>query len=166
MVQKSLTDSCIVLSDLLSEVLDIGMKQRPNCQLNSKSHWSNVAYKIKWKALADRDVRKQFASSIATKFRQLPEISQDIELECLLFQTAMISSAVESCGPKWLIATAGSKKRTPWWNQEVKEAIRAKKDALRRCCRTALLICNFGILRHKSCCSDSRNVQRTLLGGV
>ena len=26
---------------------------------------------------------------------------------------------------------AGSEKRTPWWNQDVKEAIRAKKDAFK-----------------------------------
>ena len=30
-------------------------------------------------ALTDKDVRKQFASSMASKFRQLPEVSEDIE---------------------------------------------------------------------------------------
>ena len=43
----------------------------------------------------------------------------------------MISSAVESCGRKRLRMAAGSEKRTPWWNQNVKEAIRAKKDAFK-----------------------------------
>ena len=41
----------------------------------------------------------------------------------------MISSAVESCGQKQFRITARSEKRTPWWNQDVKEAIQAKKDA-------------------------------------
>ena len=73
----------------------------------------------------------QFASSMASKFRQLPEVSEDIEVEWSLFQTAIVSSAVESCGQKWLRMAAGSEKRTPWWNQDVKEAIRAKKDAFK-----------------------------------
>ena len=43
----------------------------------------------------------------------------------------MVSSAVESCGRKWLRMEAGSEKRTPWWNQDVIEVIRAKKDAFK-----------------------------------
>ena len=43
----------------------------------------------------------------------------------------MISSAVESCEQKRLRIARGSDKRTPWWNQDVKEAIRAKKDAFK-----------------------------------
>ena len=68
-------------------------------------------------------VRKQFASSISSKFRQLPDVSEDIEREWLLFRSAIISSAAESCGRKRLRMAGDSEKRTPWWNQEVKEAI-------------------------------------------
>ena len=39
----------------------------------------------------------------------------------------IISSAVESCGRKRLRVAVDSEKRTAWWNQEVKEAIRAKE---------------------------------------
>ena len=49
----------------------------------------------------------------------------------LLFRSAIISSAAESCGRKRLRVAGDSEKRTPWWNQEVKEAIRAKKDAFK-----------------------------------
>ena len=42
-----------------------------------------------------------------------------------------ISSAAESCGRKRLRVAGDSEKRTPWWNQEVKEVIRAKKDAFK-----------------------------------
>ena len=52
-------------------------------------------------------------------------------MEWLLFKTAMISQAVESCGRKRLRMAAGTEKRTPWWNQDVKEAIQAKKDAFK-----------------------------------
>ena len=70
--------------------------------VNRKSRRSNVAYRTKWKTLMDRTVRKQFACSMAVKFQQLPEVSEGIVMELSLFQTLMISSAVESCGQKQL----------------------------------------------------------------
>ena len=98
---------------------------------NKTSNRSSVTYRINWEALEDKEVRKQFASSISSKFRQLPDVSEDIEREWLLFRSAIISSAAESCGRKRLRMAGDSEKRTPWWNQEVKEAIRAKKDAFK-----------------------------------
>ena len=94
-------------------MLDVRVKQGLNCQPNTimlfalydfqnlgwtENHVGAVwlAYRIKWEALANIHVRKQFASSMATKFQQLTEISEDIEMEWLLFQTAIISLAVES----------------------------------------------------------------------
>ena len=84
-----------------------------------------MAYKIKWEALTDRDMRKHFASSMAAKF-QLPEVSEDIEMEWSFLETAMISSAVESCGRKRLRIARGSEKRLTLVELNVKEAIRAK----------------------------------------
>ena len=49
----------------------------------------------------------------------------------MLFRSAIISSAAESCGRKRLRVAGDSEKRTPWWNQEVKEAIRAQKEAFK-----------------------------------
>ena len=46
-----------------------------------------------------------------------------------MFRTAVITSATNCCGRKRVGGTKSSKKRTPWWNQQVKEAIRAKKMA-------------------------------------
>ena len=98
---------------------------------NKRSNRSSVTYRIKWEGLEDREVRKQFASSISSKFRQLPDVSEDIEKEWLLFKSAIISSAAESCGRKRLRVAGDSEKRTPWWNREDKEAIRAMKDAFK-----------------------------------
>ena len=42
---------------------------------------SSLALKVKLEALANRDVRKQFASIMAAKFQQLPDVSEDIEME-------------------------------------------------------------------------------------
>ena len=114
MDQKSLIDFCIVSSDLFSDVLDVRVNRDAEfstdhhlvvCSLrlskpwsNRKSYRSSVTYRIKWEALEDKEVRKQFAFSISSKFRQLPDVSEDIEKEWLLFRSAIISSAAEICG--------------------------------------------------------------------
>ena len=153
MAQKSLIDFCIVWSDLFSEVLNVrsevlvrvkrGAKLSADHDLvvcflrfstpwiNRKSRRSSVAYTIKWEVLVDRDVREQFASNMAAKFQQIPEVSEDIKMKWSLFRTAIISSAVKSCGRKRCRITRGSGKRTPWWNQDVKETIRAVKNAFK-----------------------------------
>ena len=86
-------------------------------------------YRIKWESLADKEERTAFADNIASKFKKLPTSTEDIETEWCLFRTAVITSATNCCGRKRVGATKSSEKRTPWWNQEVKEAIRAKKVA-------------------------------------
>ena len=53
---------------------------------------------VQTEGLEDKEVRKQFASSISSKFRQLPDVSKDIEKEWLLFRSAIISSDAESRG--------------------------------------------------------------------
>ena len=147
MALKPLIDFCIVSSDLFSEELNVRVKRRAESStdhhfvvcslrfskpwLNRKSRMSSVAYRIKWETLADRVVRKQIASSMAAKLQQLPDVSEDIEMEWLLFRTAMNSLAVESCGRKRIRVAASSEKKIPWWNQDIKETIRAKKDAFK-----------------------------------
>ena len=86
-------------------------------------------YQIKWESLADKEVRTAFADNIASKFKELPTSTEDIETEWCLFRTAVITSATNCCGRKCVGGTKSSEKRTPSWNQEVKEAIRAKKVA-------------------------------------
>jgi len=73
------------------------------------------------------------------KFRQLPDESEDIEMEWSLFRSVITASAVECCGQKRLRVAGDSEKRTPWWNQHVKEAIRAKKDAFKTLFQNMLL---------------------------
>ena len=52
-------------------------------------------------------------SSVKTKFRQLPKVSEDIEMELSLFRSTMILSAVESWIQKQLRMASGSEKSTP-----------------------------------------------------
>ena len=145
--QKSLIDFSVVWSDLFSDVLDVRVKRGAElstdhhlvvCFLrlskpwpNKRSNSSSVTNRIKWEALEDKEVRKQFASSVSSMFKQLPDVFEDIEKEWLLFSSTIILLAAESCKLKRLRVAGDSEKRTPWWNQEVKEAIRAKKDAFK-----------------------------------
>ena len=147
MDQKSLIDFCIDLSNLFSDVLNVRVKRGAELSTNHRfavrslglskpwpnriSNRSSVTYQIKWEALEDKEVRKQYASSISSKVRQLPDASEDIKKEWLLFRSAIILSAAESCGRKRLRVASDSEKRTPWFNQGVKEAIRAKKERSR-----------------------------------
>ena len=100
MDQKSIDSS-----DLFSDVLDGDVPAKRGAELstdhhlvvplvcslrlskplpNRKSNRSSMTNRIKWKALEGKEVRKQFASSISSKFKQLPNISENIEKEWLL----------------------------------------------------------------------------------
>ena len=86
-------------------------------------------YRIQWESLTDKEVRTAFANNIASLFKELPASTKDIETEWNLFRTAVITSATSCCGRKRVGGTKNSEKRTPWWNQKVKEAVRAKNVA-------------------------------------
>jgi len=116
--QKSMIDFCIVSANLFSDLLDVRMKRDTElstdhylvvCSLliskpmpSRKSRKSTTTYRIKWQALEDKEVKKQFATSMTAKFRQIPDESEDIEKEWSLFRSAIIASAVISCRQKLL----------------------------------------------------------------
>ena len=54
-------------------------------------------------------------------------MSLSTESNINLFKTAVITSAAVIWGCKHVGGQMNSEKRTAWWNQEVKEAIHAKK---------------------------------------
>ena len=90
------------------------------------------AYRIKWDQLpSDKKMRHSFASKVASLFREFLDYTEDVETEWDLFKSAVITSAAASCGWKRVGGQMGSEKRTAWWNQEVKEAICAKKTVFR-----------------------------------
>ena len=76
-------------------------------------------------------MRHTFASKVASLFREPLDNTEDVEIEWDLFKSAVITSAAASCGCKHVGGQMGSEKRTAWWNQEVKEAIHAKKTAFK-----------------------------------
>ena len=143
--QRSLIDFCIVSAYSFSTVSNVRVKRGAElstdhhlviCTLKAlkplrkrKTFRPRKTYQIKWESLADKEVRTAFANNIASKFKELLASTEDIEIEGCLFRTAVITSATNCFGRKRVGGTKSSEKRTPWWNQEVKEAIRAKKMA-------------------------------------
>ena len=63
---------------------------------------------------------------MASKFRQLRKVSEDIEAAMVVVSNCddFISKDIESCGQERLRMVAGSVKNAYRWNQDVKEAIR------------------------------------------
>ena len=76
-------------------------------------------------------MRHTAASKVASVFRELPDYTEDIEIEWELFKLTVITYAAVSCGCKRVGAQMGSEKITGWLKQEVKEAIYAKNTAFR-----------------------------------
>jgi len=67
---------------------------------------SLATYWKKWVALKDKEMRKQFASSMASTFSQLPNESEDVDEIWSFFRSTFIALAVECCG-KNLLRVAG-----------------------------------------------------------
>ena len=88
------------------------------------------ACRIKWELLADKNVRYIFASKVASLFKE-PDFTKDVETEWDLFKSIVTTSGAASCDCKRVGGQKSSEKITAWWNQKVKEAIRAKKTAFR-----------------------------------
>jgi len=80
------------------------------------------------------------------KLRQLPNESEDIDMEWSLFRSAIIASALDCCGQKWLrvAGDAGDgEKSTPGGTRTLKKLFEQRKMHSRPCCKTDRhLICN------------------------
>jgi len=50
----------------------------------------------------NKNVRKTFADNVSSLFRELPECTEDAEVEWLLFKAAVASSAARVCRRKRL----------------------------------------------------------------
>ena len=84
--------------------------------------------RIRWEALADEAVRRNFAESVDQRFSRLPPKKTDIEIEWLLFRTVILGAATETCGAKRVGPPIGQK-RIVWWNDEVRAVVAEKKAA-------------------------------------
>jgi len=95
--QLSLIDYCMVSADLFRSVLDVCVKRGTErstdhhllvCNMHLEKPLGPTqtcrirkSYRIKWEALVDKYVRKTFADSISSLFRELSECTVDSEVE-------------------------------------------------------------------------------------
>ena len=75
--------------------------------------------------------RKQFSSNISSKFRQLLMYPRTSRRNGCCSDQQSFHQLLKVVGENGLEWQAIVRKKTPWWNQEVKEAIRAKKDGFK-----------------------------------
>ena len=143
--QKSLIDLFVVSDDLRKSVIDVCVKKGTElltdhhlvlCKLRlaSSSRMQRIGQKrqnrIRWKALADDVIRRNFAENIDQRFSRLPPKEADVETEWSMVRTPILRAATETCGVKRIGPPIGQK-RTPWWNDEVRAVVAQEKAAYR-----------------------------------
>ena len=84
--------------------------------------------RIRWEALADEAVRRNFAGNIDQRCSRLPSKETNVETEWSLFRITILSDATETCGVQHIRPPIGQKK-TSWWNDEVPAVVVKKKAA-------------------------------------
>ena len=103
-------------------------------RLTSSSRMQRIGQKrqnrIRWEALADEAVRRNFAENVDQRFSRLPPKEADVETEWSLFRTSILGAATETCGVKRIGPPTGQK-RTSRWNDEVRAVVAEKKAAYR-----------------------------------
>ena len=88
--------------------------------------------KLRVEKLREEDTKTNYQKTIKTYIEAKPntaENSEDIESIWEDYKEIIIKSATEVCGKKVI---GGSKKMTAWWNEDVKEKIKEKKDAWKK----------------------------------
>ena len=110
-------------------------------------------YRIKWESLADEEVYKlHLQTTLHVSSKNFRSLLKTLKLSGVYFEQ-------QSLRPLLTVVNVGgtksSEKRTPWWNQEVKEAIRPKKIA----CKAWLA--NKSSVELRSQYSEARKVAAT-----
>ena len=61
-------------------------------------------------------MRHNFASKVASMFREFPDFTEDVETKLDLFKAAIIGAGAACCGCKRVGSQTVSEKKTAWWN--------------------------------------------------
>ncbi|KAK3530905.1 hypothetical protein QTP70_005451 [Hemibagrus guttatus] len=144
--RRSMIDLVVVSSDLQPHVLDTRVKG--GVELSTDHHlvvsWIRLRrrmldrlgrpkriVRVCWEHLADPSVRGVFNSHLRESFNQIPREVGDIESEWTMFSSSIVDAAIRSCGRKVSGAGCGGKPQTQCWKQEVRDAVKLKKEFYR-----------------------------------
>lgn len=144
--QRSLIDFVMVSPDLRKRVMDVRVKR--GAELSTDHHLVVATFRccgsvpvrkqrkrtkrIKWEALEEAAVRENLAKELSAKYQAIPTMVADVETEWALFKGALLEVSEKCCGTKWVGPTPGGSKRTAWWTEEVKEAVKRKKTLFKQ----------------------------------
>ena len=86
--------------------------------------------KYKLNKLGSDETRTTLKNVISAKLQQENEVEQGVEDMWRDFKRKMIEAADEVLGKK--VAYRGIKKRTPWWTDDVRDAVKRKMVRFRK----------------------------------
>ena len=143
--ERSIIDYVIVSNHLFYKTQDVKVRRgaeiysdhflleaRFSMQNFRTKQKTNKQSKIRIEELKNSDKRSQYQKLIKSKLDKAAEAAQDTnDLENLwkIYKEVLTKSAKEICGLKTI---GGTKKRTAWWNENVKEKIKEKKRAWKK----------------------------------
>ena len=96
------------------------------CKLFHKKNNNKPFTKIRTRTLEDKEKRELYRRTVTKKLENLDLHANNITLEekWVAFKQAIIGTAEEVCGE---VKQGQRMKRTPWWNEKVKEAVKEKR---------------------------------------
>uniref|UniRef100_A0A1Y1M0F5 Reverse transcriptase domain-containing protein n=2 Tax=Photinus pyralis TaxID=7054 RepID=A0A1Y1M0F5_PHOPY len=144
--EKSIIDYILINREYRKEIIDVKVKRGPeiysdhylvvaksrldtemqtNCV--EKTHLTKVNEAIRTYKLQEPEIFIKFTEEIEKKAEKDSAQWETMNLEqlWLLFKESVISTAKETCG---VIGINKNKKQTKWWNQELKEQVKIKKE--------------------------------------
>ena len=85
--------------------------------------------RIRVEKLANEDVKKKFSDMFREEFAKIEDLpEQSVEEEWIRYRDTMISVARKCLG---VCSSKGGKNKTSWWNQDIKRAVKEKKQLLK-----------------------------------
>lgn len=99
---------------------------------NIKRQRNKKYQQIKISELTKDDKRQEYERLVTQKLEQFKE-EEDLNVMWTKFKDTLLESATRICGR---ITVNTKRKSTPWWNNEVKEKVREKKEAWKVAVRT------------------------------
>lgn len=142
--QKSLIDYFLISRHKMREIKDVRVRRSAEIGsdhfLVTLEHMENekkateiekrtTKEKIKSYRLKEGTVKQAYQEKIKEKYKKEPE-KQEIEETWHQFKKIILEAAQESCGKTKI--GKGNKKRTPWWTEQIKQAVKQKKETWKK----------------------------------
>lgn len=144
--ERSIIDFVLINRSCRKEILDVKVRRGPEIYSDhylvvakvridterqengkAKTHFDKANEAIKTYKLQETVIANKFKEVIEGKLEKETKQQEDVDLEQLWcqFKEIILTAAKETCGT---IAIKKNKKQTKWWNQEIKNEVKIKKE--------------------------------------